>query len=471
MRALSRRSAAVSLLPPLCLCATIEAHANYLARRRARVARIVVPIPKRFYMKYTRKLLSLGILAALAMSAAYARGVSPVVRGHAPSVSFAPNGTEPILYDQTETCTLGGVLSQIFDDSHSQYDSSAADDFIVPSGTTWDVAYLSVGGNYYDTGVGPAPFLSVTFYDDNHGVPGEEVTGCEYSNITTFTDASGAFGISLPTPCALVADAVEDTTFWVSVRAQMDYDVGLWAWNGNSTLTGDISVFENPLNGFGLGCTDWTSVESCFGGTDPDRCFALAGAAGANLGDEGIFADGFDVSSLEETFDEVTPPALPAGWVASTDTGNPWTTVTLNAYAGSNAAYADDPGIISDKSLVSPLFIESGAGTFAFHQDVELEDTYDGAVLEISINGSPFTDILDAGGSFTSGGYNNTISVCCGSPLAGRPAWSGSSGGYHYVTGTLPSGAVGNTVKLRWRVGSDDSNSGQGYWLDSVIVN
>ena len=42
-----------------------------------------------------------------------------------------------------------------------------------------------------------------------------------------------------------------------------------------------------------------------------------------------------------------------------------------------------------------------------------------------------FTDITDAavGGSFVTGGYNATISTAFMSPIAGRMAWSGNSGG------------------------------------------
>ena len=48
-----------------------------------------------------------------------------------------------------------------------------------------------------------------------------------------------------------------------------------------------------------------------------------------------------------------------------------------------------------------------------------------GAVLEISIDGGAFADIIDAGGSFVTGGYGNTISDATDSPIGGRPAWTG----------------------------------------------
>ena len=49
----------------------------------------------------------------------------------------------------------------------------------------------------------------------------------------------------------------------------------------------------------------------------------------------------------------------------------------------------------------------------------------------IQIGANAFLDIIAAGGSFVSGGYNSVIDTGFSNPLAGRSAWSGSSGGYH----------------------------------------
>src|SRR5206468_12920946 len=86
---------------------------------------------------------------------------------------------------------------------------------------------------------------------------------------------------------------------------------------------------------------------------------------------------------------------------------------------------------------------------------------YDAMVLDISINSGAYEDIVDAGGSFVSGGYNARVSDCCENPLAGRMAWTALSGGTldapAYITTlvNLPSAAIGQTIRLRWRVGCD----------------
>ena len=96
-------------------------------------------------------------------------------------------------------------------------------------------------------------------------------------------------------------------------------------------------------------------------------------------------------------------------------------------------------------------------------------------MLEISspnINGGAFTDITDVsvGGSFVSGGYNSQINTGFQSPIGGRQAWTGNSGGYITTVANLGPNLVGQTVKLRFRMASDSSQSGTGWRVDGIVV-
>src|SRR6185369_12383855 len=97
-------------------------------------------------------------------------------------------------------------------------------------------------------------------------------------------------------------------------------------------------------------------------------------------------------------------------------------------------------------------------------------DGYDGGVLEIKIGTSAFTDILTAGGTFSSGGYNSLIDPGYGNPLAGRQAWSGNSGGFITTLVNLPAAALGQNIQLRWRCGADDSNGASGWRIDTISI-
>jgi hypothetical protein len=179
-----------------------------------------------------------------------------------------------------------------------------------------------------------------------------------------------------------------------------------------------------------------------------------------------------------ENFDGVVAPALPAGWTATNAAGPSPLWVTSSAGApppaadtSPNAAFVDDPSSVSDKRLDSPVIpIATPSAKLTFRQNRNLETGFDGGVLEISIGGGPFQDILAAGGSFLTNGYTHTISSLYGSPIAGRAAWSGSSGGFVTTTVNLPAAAAGQNIRLRWRMASDTSVSKQGWRIDSITI-
>ncbi len=177
---------------------------------------------------------------------------------------------------------------------------------------------------------------------------------------------------------------------------------------------------------------------------------------------------------LTENFDGVTAPALPAGWTATVAAGlstNNWRTVTTSPDSAPNAAFVPDPSTVHDIRLDSPTFaIQTSVAQVTFRNNFITEAGFDGGVLEISLNGGPFTDILAAGGSFVTGGYNRTLSTGFSNPLPGRQAWSGNSNGYITTKVNLPASAAGANVRLRWRFGSDSSVSGTGWRVDTISI-
>ena len=179
-------------------------------------------------------------------------------------------------------------------------------------------------------------------------------------------------------------------------------------------------------------------------------------------------------SFLMEFFDGVTPPALPAGWSSTTWVTSNSGVPTPPADTLPNAVFVDDPGTISDKQLLSPsltLICYAGAVQVAFRNNFNFQEGFDGGVLEVSYDGGlTFEDVLAAGGTFVTGGYNGTIDSCCGNPLAGRQAWTGNSAGFIDTTVvSLPGGCL-NQLIVRWRMGSDSSVSGEGWRIDNVDI-
>jgi hypothetical protein len=192
-----------------------------------------------------------------------------------------------------------------------------------------------------------------------------------------------------------------------------------------------------------------------------------------------VFTSGPSTFPPDENFDENAAPSLPAGWVSSNMTGpSDWTTTSSASDTAPYAAFAPEMGEVSDFTLDTPVFTAAANQTVTFHHQFNLEgDTelggtgLDGAVLEVSIGGGEFTDIVTAGGSFETGGYIKGINPTLGSPLSGRDAWTGNSGGFITSTALLPASAAGQPTQLRFRTASDNSGTADGvtgWWVDSI---
>ena len=186
---------------------------------------------------------------------------------------------------------------------------------------------------------------------------------------------------------------------------------------------------------------------------------------------------------FREHFDGVTAPALPVSWVASFTpgaancttggtcaSGANWATSPTNANTFPNSVFHNAPGCVTDSTLDSPSFYDYSRNQFlSFWHQYDLESGFDGAVLEISINGGPFIDFVAAGGEFQNGGYNGTIATGTLSPIAGRLAWTGNSGGYILTSARMPAPVAGTqSVVLRFRLATDCSGAGTGWRVDTI---
>jgi hypothetical protein len=178
------------------------------------------------------------------------------------------------------------------------------------------------------------------------------------------------------------------------------------------------------------------------------------------------------ITAVTANFDSVVAPAKPAGWTSTiTGSGTAWATSTTQRDTLPNSFFAANPSGVTDNQLFSPVMtIGTSDARLSFRHYYKTESGYDGGVLEISVNGGSFVDLLAAGGSFQTNGYNDVIPLDYSNPLAGRNAWSGNSGGFLTTTALLPPGAPGRTMQLRWRLGTDTSVASTGWYVDTVLV-
>jgi hypothetical protein len=95
----------------------------------------------------------------------------------------------------------------------------------------------------------------------------------------------------------------------------------------------------------------------------------------------------------------------------------------------------------------------------------ELEFLADGGVVEYELNGNNVWLPMDS--LPVVNGPNGTLSSLYGNPLGGRMAFTGVSNGYMTTRYDLSS-LHGNSVRIRFRMGLDDSFYDIGWYVDNV---
>ncbi|MBK7433387.1 MAG: DUF11 domain-containing protein [Chitinophagaceae bacterium] len=169
---------------------------------------------------------------------------------------------------------------------------------------------------------------------------------------------------------------------------------------------------------------------------------------------------------LNET---VAAAGIPAGWAATSATGpNNWVSSTASSHSAPNSLFAvDNATAITDfrVATTAPLALGAPTGKLTFWHNYNTESGWDGGVAEISTNGG--TTWTDLGAYMTVNGYNNSVGGT--NPIAGRPAFSGNSGGWIQTTVNLLSFS-GQSALFRFRMTSDDNTASVGWYVDDIAV-
>lgn len=246
----------------------------------------------------------------------------------------------------------------------------------------------------------------------------------------------------------------------------------------------------NPAISFPAGNLITFPASSPFGTTTGSVAVHMSGAVGSQVvdielqyNDPGLVVPGpraasfgvvgnvDEVPSTTETVEAKTPT-----WTMTGDplysVNAPWTRTELDPTH--HVFFAPDPGGLSDEYLESPPIQVAGAGSFSFqftqvHSfEKDASNFYDGGVIEISTDGGTnWSDI----GAFATPGYGGTIFVGAGNPLSGRQAYVGQNASYpspDLVTVNLGTAYAGQTVRVRFRVGSDEAVSDFGWQVDDL---
>lgn len=135
---------------------------------------------------------------------------------------------------------------------------------------------------------------------------------------------------------------------------------------------------------------------------------------------------------------------------------------------GAQAWFASDPPTLSDQYLSMTSDVNVGAGTsLSFWHNYVTENGYDGGVVEFSSDAG--VSWSDLGAQITQNTYSGTISNGYSSPISNRSAFEGNGGGYQETQVDL-SAQAGQSLRVRFRMATDVSVSGTGWYVDDVHI-
>jgi hypothetical protein len=143
---------------------------------------------------------------------------------------------------------------------------------------------------------------------------------------------------------------------------------------------------------------------------------------------------------------------------------------------GSHAWKGANRGSVSDTQLVSPPLqvSEGGSLQIAFDHAYSFEFSeavyWDGGVIELSSDdGATWQDVS----TLVDPGYTGTVTGESGNPLRGRRVYGGQNAAFpnlDRVTLDFGTALAGQTVRLRFRIGTDASVGGPGWTIDNIAV-
>lgn len=160
-------------------------------------------------------------------------------------------------------------------------------------------------------------------------------------------------------------------------------------------------------------------------------------------------------------------------WTRAGTAHNIWMEDSTNTFSGNKAWFVKDEETITDQYLIRSFDLGSTENNhLSFWHEYDTEANYDGGVVEISFDGGATYE--DLGNLMVKNSYNSAIDgpllgVAPYGPIPGRRAFSGQSLDYLNTIVDL-SDYNGQTVTIRWRLGTDVMVGGIGWWIDDVGI-
>lgn len=254
-----------------------------------------------------------------------------------------------------------------------------------------------------------------------------------------------------------------------STEAAIDTTIIYWSNGGTYNPVTMTNIGGSNYRGYIPGQSNCTTVNYRIYATDALHNTKYNPESGYNSFYIGTF-DTIFVDNVESGTNGWTHSAVTSGysdqWAIRTHRNH--TPGGSYAWKCGNSSSSGTYSSLSDGGLVTPAITLTSQATLTFWMWADIENStattaWDGAIVEISVNGGAYTRItpVDSYPYTTIGGYSHPWT-------AGTPCWSGD---YAWTQMQFDLNTyAGNSVRVRFRFGTDSSVNYEGWYIDDIII-
>ncbi len=179
-----------------------------------------------------------------------------------------------------------------------------------------------------------------------------------------------------------------------------------------------------------------------------------------------------ELKSTQQFFDDVEAADTEVTWVFDFLDGTTIWEVNDDdeAFSGERSWSIDNTNTDNDQILflASPFRIEGTQPALRFYHRYDTETGFDGGFVEISTDGGSFWDAVDAEKYFRGGNLRPLNYSTFAIP--GIEAFSGTTNGEFVPCYIDLSDYIGQDIQIRFRFGSDDVESRDGWYIDDIEI-
>ena len=256
------------------------------------------------------------------------------------------------------------------------------------------------------------------------------------------------------------------TGMGISKTADLFYEVQTNLLTSGSDYADLYEALQQAATNLGYGAADRQTVKDAIDAVEmnvqPTSCPANEAPVCENGVPNILFSDDMENAGS-------------GNWVSGALYGtDAWSYSNLYATSGQNSLWGYDFPETGDYYVAMTFDVALPAGslaylhfTHAFEFDSYSTYYFDGGVVEYSTDSG--SSWHDAGAFVTHNGYTGTISTMDDNPLGGRTAFVGCSSGYGSTRLEL-SYFAGQSIRLRFRIGTDSVIDHMGWFIDDVQI-